>query len=642
MRRWDDELAEARLTAAQWVRTRQAGGRLYVDVPSATVASLAKRERALTQATIDAASRVLRHEFDLLGSGPYVPVDPDRPARDDRYVPIDWYLDPVSRQRFPRGIPHSEWNLDQMRPPDADIKLPWELARCQHWAVLGEAYRLTGEERYAIEIASQLRDFVEANPVGVGVNWTCTMDVALRAANWALALELVRACPQLTLDFWAFGYEALFTHGAFIERNLENKYEVTSNHFLSNVVGLFYLASVFCDLPCGHDWDRQCRTWLEQEMTVQVLPDGADYESSIPYHRLVTELFLGAARIAEWRGTPLSDAFMRRLCAMVEFLRAVLRPDGLMPQVGDADDGRLHVFSGYASRSPQDPRHVFAPAATLFNRPDWMPLCDEWGAWEAAWWGCDPEPSKPIGARDGVARFSDAGMTVIRRGGDYLLITNGIVGTGGFGNHKHNDLLGFEYHIDGVPVFVDPGSYVYTPDPAARNLFRSTRSHNTLCIDDVEQNELRPEWLFRMFEQARPEVVGVVERAGAVEWRGRHHGYSRLPAPVVHERLFDLSASPRALTIVDHLKGTGRHRLHWHFHLAPGIDAQPAGAGRFKLRADGVDIEFAAPAGLQSAVTKAWYSPSYGVRSPCLAIELVTTTSIHHAEEFAFRITARQ
>ena len=34
-------------------------------------------------------------------------------------------------------------------------------------------------------------------------------------------------------------------------------------------------------------------------MTVQVLPDGADYESSIPYHRLVTELFLGSSRLAE-------------------------------------------------------------------------------------------------------------------------------------------------------------------------------------------------------------------------------------------------------------------------------------------------------------------------------------------------------
>ena len=59
--------------------------------------------------------------------------------------------------------------------------------------------------------------------------------------------------------------------------------------------------------------------------------------------------------------------------------------------------------------------------------------------------------------------------------------------------------------MDGVPVIVDPGSYVYTSDPDARNLFRSTRSHNTISVDGEEQNEFRPDWLFRMFEKANPE-----------------------------------------------------------------------------------------------------------------------------------------
>ncbi len=219
-----------------------------------------------------------------------------------------------------------------MRPGHADIKLPWELARCQHWPLLGQACRLTGDDRFAAEIARELRDFMEANPVGTAVNWTCTMDVALRAANWALALELIRSCP-MPAGFWHTAYDALFEHGVFIERHLENTYEVTSNHFLSNVVGLFYVAAVFHDLPRGRMWDRQCRAWLAQEMDVQVLSDGADYESSVPYHRLVAELLLGAARVADCAGTPLPAAWLVRLRSMVDFLVAVLRPDGLMPQI---------------------------------------------------------------------------------------------------------------------------------------------------------------------------------------------------------------------------------------------------------------------------------------------------------------------
>src|SRR5207248_362281 len=112
--------------------------------------------------------------------------------------------------------------------------------------------------------------------------------------------------------------------------------------------------------------------------------------------------------------------------------------------------------------------------------------------------------------------------------------------TKGFGNHKHCDQLAFEYHLAGVPLLVDPGSHVYTSDPDTRNLFRSTRSHNTLMIDGEEQNEIRPEWLFRMFEHAAPEHVDWVERAEAVEYEGRHRGYARLSAPVVHQRRITL------------------------------------------------------------------------------------------------------
>ena len=481
---------------------------------------------------------------------------------------------------------------------------------------------------------------MEANPVGTGVNWTCTMDVAIRAANWALGLELVRSCPGLAVGFWSEAYEALFDHGVFIERNLENTFEVTSNHFLSNIVGLFYLAVVFGDLPRGRTWDRQCRTWLEQEMTVQVLPDGADYESSVPYHRLVAELFLGAARLADDTGRPLSQALNTRLRSMVDLLAAVLRPDGLMPQVGDADDGRLHVLSGYGVWQPQDAAHLFGPAACFFEHPDWMRLAGRWGGWEAAWWGFDPALPLPDGplVRDGVRQFAHAGLTVIRQRGDYLLVTNGVVGTAGFGNHKHNDLLGFEYHVAGVPVLVDPGSYVYTSDPDARNLFRSTRSHNTLSVDGHEQNEFRPDWLFRMFERARPEHLALVEGDAFVQYRGRHHGFAHLAEPVVHERAFTWTRASGALTIVDRLEGRGSHSVRWHFHFAPGVEVVPREGGRFELRLPGAVVTMTAPAVLRSSVTPAWYSPSYGVRRGCLALDLEVVERLDGCREYTFQI----
>src|SRR5262249_62045769 len=131
------------------------------------------------------------------------------------------------------------------------------------------------------------------------------------------------------------------------------------------------------------------------------------------------------------------------------------------------------------------------------------------GAWGAEGWGLAPLalPPRPASAHRSSKLFADAGVAVMRDGSHYLLVTNGIVGTKGFGNHKHNDQLSFEYHPDGAALVVDPGSYVYTSDADARNRFRGTSSHNTLSVDGVEQNEFKGEWLFRMFESARAEHV---------------------------------------------------------------------------------------------------------------------------------------
>jgi hypothetical protein len=123
-RSWADELSAAGATASEWVVRRLSRDALYVNVSDRVLDVLRKDHPVLVQATIDAASRVLRHEFDLLGSGPFTPDDPDRPADAAGYRPIDWYLDPVSGQRFPRGIALLSWNFEQMRPARADIKLP--------------------------------------------------------------------------------------------------------------------------------------------------------------------------------------------------------------------------------------------------------------------------------------------------------------------------------------------------------------------------------------------------------------------------------------------------------------------------------------------------------------------------------------
>lgn len=588
---------------------------------------------------MEAAERVLAHSFDLLGSGPYVPVVEGALAgATPGYRRIDWFRDPVRAVSFPSDVPYKEWKLFEMRPKDADVKFPWELGRCQHFAVLGQAWLLTGDERFAHEIIDQIEDFTDANPVGIGVNWTCTMDVALRAANWALGLAMAKDCASIDTARLHRGWRALYGHGEFIFANFENTYEVTSNHYLSNVVGLHFLAAEFAGLKAADGWDAYCRKSLEEEIVVQILPDGADFESSVPYHRLVSELFLGCWRLAQAQGRPLSEAYRARLVDMIDYLAGVQRPDGLMPVFGDADDGRLHIFTDYGSWNPQDGRHIFAPAGESLRDERWNGLGGRKGAWEAAWWGFGGVDAASSAPADHVRLFPEAGAFVARRGGNYLLATNSIVGTKGFGNHKHNEQLSFEYHVAGTPFVVDPGSYVYTSDFAARNLFRSTAYHSTLEVDATEQNEFNPEWLFRMFEKADAEHAGHGED-GAVAWyEGLHHGYERLEQGVTHRRRFEFDRDSGLLVIRDTLKGAGSHALRWHFHLAPGVMVKQ-GDGTVRLQAGRHGVTLHHPQGLEASVVPAWYSPSYGRRVETQAIDLTMQADLASGEAvFEFRL----
>lgn len=623
------DCGKAGLTPEQFLAVRRRAPRLYVEAAVPQVAALAERCPDQARQTLADAGRVMRHEFDLLGSGPFVPVDPERAARPSGYRPIDWYIDPVRALRFPVRVPYKEWKLYEMRPANADVKYPWELARSQHFLVLAQAYRLSGDIAHAREIFDQIADFMEANPVGFGINWTCTMDVAIRAANWAIGLALTLDAAGIDDEERLDAYAGLFDHGRFIYENLENTYEVTSNHFLSNVIGLHLIAAEFQGLPQAALWDEFCRKSLEREIVVQIHDEGADYESAVPYHRLVTELFLASGRLAQFQHRPLSDDFYRRLARMVDFLAGVQRPDGLMPVIGDADDGRFHIASRYGDWNRQDGRHIFAPAALALDRPDWLPMAGPDAAWEAAWWGFDTAAVAPglSPAPDGRHLYPNVGIAVIRTGGEYLAITNGAVGTKGFGNHKHNELLGFEYHHAGVPLIVDPGSFVYTSDFAARNLFRSTAWHNTVGIDGVEQNETNPEWIFRLFESANPVHESFDEADGTVTYVGSHTGYERIDARATHRRRFTYRRGEGRLDIEDTLAGEGEHRLVWHFHGAPGATITPDGEG-FVFANGAARVRLTVPAGLEASIVDAWYSPSYGARVPCRALDLAATVPL--------------
>jgi len=367
----------------------------------------------------------LDHRFDLLGSGwtavhhgaacagiegvrypPSPPVDADpeggwlagrvNPANltesqrlwrlldHPGYRPIDWQLDFKSGYRWSER----DYFLDVVYggTPGADIKVPWELARMQHLPWLAVACVLARAGRpgfaaaaiYAREIRSQILDFLASNPPRFGVNWVCPMDVAIRIANWLLTLDILHGTGvALDAPFNDAVSRAALEHGRHIAAHLEWSETGRSNHYLSDIVGLLFVAAYLPRSPETDAWLAFAIQQLETEIDVQFGADGGNYEGSTAYHCLSAELAVYAAALA--LGLPderrialqaydhrairvrppfkagqmclydlpgagpsvLSLRTVGRIRAMATFLEAVTKPSGRIMQVGDTDSGRL-------------------------------------------------------------------------------------------------------------------------------------------------------------------------------------------------------------------------------------------------------------------------------------------------------------
>ena len=446
---------------------------------------------------------------------------------------IQWRRDPLSNYVWPLDY-HRDIKL--MRTDGSDIRVLWELNRLGHFLPLACAYASTHDERYSAEFVTQLKSWNEQNPYGRGPNWTCAMEVALRAMNLLAAFEFFRRSPQMPVEFFL---QLLQQHGNYIRRNLEFSYLATSNHYLSDVVGLLWLGLLLPELRDANAWRDFGLDQMLREMDKQVLADGADFEASTGYHRFVTELFLYSFLLCRANNVEIQERYWSKLQQMLLYIRAYLRPDGFAPLIGDTDGGQVLPF---VRRRADDHAYLL----------DILKLETE---------------------HAGSQAFPHAGTYIMRDGDLYLCFNASDAGINGRGSHGHNDVLSIEVSAGGRAIIVDPGTYVYSADLAKRHEFRSTAYHSTVQIDGLEQNTIHVDTPFVIGNEAKPRVL---------EWKtsndfdkvvAEHYGY-----PVTHRRTVTFDKRARLWVIDDEFFGDGEHVYETRFHFAPGLDVRVNGA----------------------------------------------------------------
>jgi hypothetical protein len=537
----------------------------------------------------------------------------------------DWHRDYGSGKVWPKD----PFNAIRFGTGDgSDVKYPWELSRFYWIAWLGKAYWISGNGVWTRELVRQIDAWREGNPANVGVNWAMPMEVGIRGFWLAMGFGLFHGAPGTTDEWWLDYLRLAWSHGAYLEHNLEYFSNLT-NHYIANCFGLVAIGALFADSSQGRKWLLEGRRRLEKEIEHQVLDDGAHYERSLPYHRLVLEMYLIALVQLERAGEPFTETTRSAIGRMAELLVDVMLPDGTIPQIGDADDGV--ILRTTQDGDPYDARDVAAMAAVIFGRREFRGAAGtltQGAIMMLGGAGYEAFEKLKSGATLESRLYRSGGFAILRSPRMSVVADVGVIGL-----HGNNDTLSFTLADERGAVVVDPGTYCYTRNERLRNELRSSRAHNGPCVDAREIAEFDGLWRIRR-EIAPPRIDAWMSSSEGAELAASHNAYDWLGWSVTRR----WSLRGEELRVADELGGASTRTVTVNFTLHPAIEARAISDRAITLFRDGVaigELESSEPLRLR----RGWFSPGYGVAASTTIVGLEKALTPPGRIEYIWRLS---
>lgn len=494
-----------------------------IDVNQLTLSSIQGKEYD------EIIRNYVNHEFDLLGSG-WVSYNLEQNSQN--YTKIAWNRDVQSGYVWENAT--TDFLNYMSYPEGTDVKRVWELARLQHLLrmALYAVYHVEETEKILEEYKSQVHDFMTNNPIGVGIHWTCSMEVGIRAINLILSYDILRQIDEKKilnssfcqkLDFY------IFNHGTYICENLElvRRSSVGHNHYYANLLGLLYISAYYGK----KSWWKYAKEEFLIETAGQFSEDGSDFEGSTAYHALCTEmLILGTAILGRMEGN-IPKEHKKKLEKSVRYLYDLSNKFGVIPQIGDNDSGQVlritpiinhTVCSKKMDKELQDFEQVdmsfrenllnvnsiLAKGAVFFSGDNSYPKVDGFDAEIALikeisgnvsfemyltestfvelgdytpderYYKKTVFPGEALSLNGkGWIYYKDAGMLIYKSENAELFFNIGKRDNSRFTGHLHDDVLHCNISLNGKRIIEDPGTVTYTANKEVRNLFRSYKVH---------------------------------------------------------------------------------------------------------------------------------------------------------------------
>ena len=443
----------------------------------------------------------------------------------------------------------------KQRDDIGDARTNWELNRHFQFAMLAKDYRVSGEKQYLDELQELFFDWNEKNPFLWGISWTSVMEVAIRCSNWCYAycfLDGMQGTERLQESLRI----GILNMTGYIADHY-SRYSSANNHLIVEAYAIGQSGILFEYQP----WIQLAVGILTDQLPVQNYPDGVNRELSLHYQSFYMEAMGLMMRLMQKNGMTVPEEWKTMLDKMCTYVANCMGVRGETLVFGDDDQGKILDLHGGVNHYPYvlgmfscllGKRYLDGRAMECENLA-WLFSAEDRGKADAGELYCPPRS----------VCYREGGISILRSSDNRVLtgIDHGALGFGSIAAHGHADALSFQMYADGIPVFADPGTYIYHCDLESRNAYRKTENHNTVCVDGKDQSQMLGAFLWG--RKAQCTLTEFNENGGCVTLTAEHNGYGEIHV----SRRFDFDGE-RKLTIWDSI--TGSCGAKGHFVLAPG------------------------------------------------------------------------
>lgn len=498
------------------------------------------------------------------------------------YQPIDWWVDFRSGYR---------WNCDyynQIRYGELeaqDIKVPWELARLQHLFDLSICCNFVNDElkeKIKIEIENQILDFISLNPPFFGPNWVSPMEISIRSLNIIFSLINLNnngLSVERTIVPYIINY--LKTSFEFIKLHTEWNDGLRNNHYFANLLGMAVL-SKFLYGKDQIDFQYHLLKKFKTELKVQFFKDGGNFEGSIPYHFFTFEIVFWFFYL--FKDQLIGDKEMEgRLKTILEFNHTFKNINPKNIQIGDNDSGKILSIN-----SLLDINYNYLKMSEILSKLiNYKYLND-------------------INDDNYNQIYDDFGLIFLKRNDINIFISTGRKAQFGKGGHNHNDSQSFVLNINDLPIFVDPGTYVYTASTKYRNKYRSASYHNKISklyeIEFIDEKNS----LFWCFDRKVDFKKSFNDDEIYIRFNSKKNYFNR-----------SYIIDNKGLMINDFIK-KNQNNLISNFHIHPNCEIEFISENEIRIMYKNIEVKFNSSCNL--FVENYNFSPDYGVVFPAKKI----------------------